>query len=74
VTPLERIELSERVISSWEGHGQPGGPIPESLRMISEELARLLEVATAAPELSGQIDEIAYRYRLMEARLKRGLN
>jgi hypothetical protein len=42
--------------------------------MIGEELAKLLEVATAAPELSEEIDAVAYRYRLIEATLKRAWN
>lgn len=74
MTPAERLSLSERVISSWEALGQPGGPITHNLRMIGEELAKLLEVATAAPDLSEEVDVVAYRYRLMKEKLKRGLN
>lgn len=74
MTPAERLALSERVLARWEAHGQPSGPIADNLRMIAEELAKLLEVATVAPELSEEIDAVAYRYRLMEAKLKRALN
>jgi hypothetical protein len=74
MTPSERLALSERVISSWEAHGQPGGSIAGNLRMIGEELAKLLGIATEAPDLAEEIDAVAYRYRLMEDKLKRGLN
>lgn len=74
MTPRARLALSEQIIGRWEAHGQPGGPIGHNLRMIGEELAKLLEVAEAAPELAGEVDAVAYRYRLMEAKLKRGLN
>jgi hypothetical protein len=42
--------------------------------MIGEELAKLLEIATAAPDLASEVDAVAYRYRLMESKLKQGLN
>lgn len=74
MTPRARLALSEQVISGWEAHGQPGGPVTDSLRMIREELVKLLDIANAAPDLSADIDAVAYRYRLMEARLERGLN
>jgi hypothetical protein len=72
--PSERLAQSENVIALWEAHGQPGGPIADNLRLIGEELTKLLSIATDAPHLAQEVDEVAYRYRLMEARLKRGLN
>jgi hypothetical protein len=74
VTPRARLALSEQVIGLWEAHGQPGGSIGDNLHMIGEELTKLLEVAEAAPELASEVDAVAYRYRFMEAKLKRGLN
>jgi hypothetical protein len=74
MTPADRLALSGAVITRWEAHGQPGGPIADNLRMIAEELAKLLEIANAAPELATDVDAVAYRYRLMEAKLRRGLN
>jgi hypothetical protein len=74
VTPTDRLALSEQVIVQWEAQGQPGGPIDDNVRVIREELTKLLDIAAANPDLSAEIDAVAYRYRLMEMRLKRGLN
>lgn len=72
--PSERLALSEKVISLWEASGQPGGSIADNLRMISEELAKLVHIATDEPRLAEEVDAVAYRYRLMEAKLKSSLN
>jgi hypothetical protein len=74
MTPLHRLELSEQVISGWEAAGWPSGSIPDNLRLIAEELAMLLTIAKAQPVLNERVDAVAYRYRLMEAKLKVGLN
>jgi hypothetical protein len=74
MTPAERFALSEKVLARWEAHGQPGGPIADNLQMIGEELAKLLSIAAEAPDLAEEIDAVAYRYRVMEEKLKRGLN
>jgi hypothetical protein len=74
MTPVARLALSERTIALWEAHGQPGGSLSDNLRLISEELAKLLTLASDAPDLAEEIDALAYRYRLMEAKLTRGFN
>jgi hypothetical protein len=57
-----------------EGPWPTGGAVADNLRMIGEELGRLLDLATEAPDLANEVDEVAYRYRLMEAKLQQGLN
>ena len=74
MTPVERLDLSEQVIAGWEAVGWPTGSIPDNLRLIAEELAMLLTIAKAKPDLNERVDAIAYRYRLMEGKLRVGLN
>jgi hypothetical protein len=74
VSPEERLDWSERVISGWEGHGKPGGTPEHNLRMIGEELARLRGIATAEPDLTARAQGLIKRYERMVSRLKSSMN
>lgn len=64
---VDRIDLSEHVISGWEATGRPIGTVAELLRLIDAECAKLEELGPTASE---RVTTLLTRYKDLADRLR----
>jgi len=70
VTPIQRLQLSERVITGWEAQGGPRG----RLGIIWEELSYLRRIALDEPALIERVAAVIERYERAASKLRSASN
>ena len=68
---IDRLDLSERVITGWEAMGGPTGTPAELLRMIDAELRILAGLRASDP---ARADRLTARYERLALRLRASIN
>lgn len=69
---VDRLALSEQVITTWEAIGGPGGTPVDNLRLIDAEIAILGKLR--AGDDDERISSLIARYEAMAARLRASIN
>jgi hypothetical protein len=71
---LDRLAMSERVITGWENLGKPGGRAEDNLLLIRDELAALAKIAAEHPAKSETVTRLGERYSAMAMRIRLSAN
>jgi hypothetical protein len=74
VTPVQRLQLSERVITGWEAQGGPRGRLEDSMGIIWEELSFLRRIALDEPALIERVTAVIERYERVASKLRSASN
>ena len=73
--PMDRLDLSDKVVTAWETFpGGPGGTPEENLHLIRMELHILKKLKVQRPSKADKIDSLIGRYQAIAQSLKAKAN